>query len=291
MGSLFRCLFSKSLEGVDQLERWRNFITAWRDYPPQPGSMIGERYQVLQVLGIGSYGIASLCRDKLADCEVVVKLAKPSKKQPGKILLEREKEVLSLLDHPFIQRLRDYGESKEGSWLVTDYVDGKTLEDLIFEEQRVIGERECLHWTLMLMDRVSHIHERGFVHLDLRIPNVIVQEQEIVVIDFGLARPIGGGQGRLWEDGALSSMPPPRVPPFIQSDLSDIAHLMLYMLYSSFHPDHGVQERTWEEELSLSIPMRKMLRRLLGLDETYADTEAFITELRAAFKGLPGSPN
>ncbi|WP_410514570.1 protein kinase [Paenibacillus sp. BR2-3] len=270
------------------LDRWRNFIMAWRDYPAQTGTMIGERYRVVQVLGIGSYGIAYLCRDELEGCEVAVKFAKPSKKSTAKLLLEREKEVLSRLDHPYIQRLRNYGESKEGSWIVTDFIAGKTLEDLIFEENRVIGERECLRWTLVLMDRITHVHEQGFVHLDLRIPNVIVREQEVVVIDFGLARPIGGGQGLLWEDTALKSVPPPRMLPYIQSDLFDIGHLMLYMLYSGYSPDPGIPERSWGEELSLTAPVRQILRRLLEDDDPYPNTAVFVADLHTALGGLPG---
>lgn len=260
---------------------------AWRDYPAQTGSVIGERYRVVQVLGIGSYGIAYLCQDELDSCEVAVKLAKPSKKKIAKLLLEREREVLSRLDHPYIQRLRNYGESKEGSWIVTDYIDGKTIEDLIFEEERVIGERECLRWTLMLMNRITHVHEQGFVHLDLRIPNVIVRDQEFVVIDFGLARPIGGGQGVLWDDTALKSIPPARMEPYIQSDLFDIGHLMLYMLYSGYSPEPGIPERSWEEELSLSAAVRQILRRLLEEDNPYPDSAAFVVDLHMALGGVP----
>jgi serine/threonine protein kinase len=259
---------------------------AWRDYPAQTGTVIGERYCVNQVLGVGSYGIAYLCRDELDGGEVVVKLAKPSKKSTAKLLLEREKEVLSRLDHPYIQRLRDYGESKEGSWIVTDYVAGKTMEDLIFEDNRVIGERECLRWTLLLMDRMTHVHEQGFVHLDLRIPNVIVQDEEVVVIDFGLARPIGGGQGLLWDDTAFKSVPPPRMRPYIQSDLFDIGHLMLYMLYSGYSPEQGVPERSWEEELSLSTAVRQILRRLLEEDAPYPDSASFVADLHKALGEL-----
>ncbi|KGE18054.1 serine/threonine protein kinase [Paenibacillus wynnii] len=269
------------------LDRWRNFILAWRDYPAQTGTVIGERYRVVQVLGIGSYGIAYLCRDELENCEVAVKLAKPSKKKTAKLLLEREREVLSRLDHPYIQRLRNYGESKKGSWIVTDYIAGMTMEDLIFEENLVIGERECLRWTLVLMDRITHVHEPGFVHLDLRIPNVIVRDQEVVVIDFGLARPIGGGQGQFWDDTALKSVPPAGMKPYIQSDLFDIGHLMLYMLYSGYRPEPGMPERPWEEELSLSTAVRQILRRLLEEDNPYPDSATFVADLYTALGGVP----
>lgn len=266
------------------IRRWREFAKAWRDYRHPVGSVIAGRFRVAAVLGIGSYGIVLKCRDEKEGGDIAVKLAKPTKAGTGRRLLAREREVLSRLSHRYIPSLRAYGENKRESWLAVDYIEGRTLEDLIFAENRIFGERECLEWTLRLLERVAHVHGRGFVHLDLRIPNVLFRGDGIYVIDFGLARPIGGGDGPLWEEKEPLAPKTPSKPPEIQSDLCDIGHLMLFMLYSGYEPEPGAPDRTWEEELGLSPAMRGILRRLLGDDRPYADAADCAAALTAALR-------
>ncbi|KAA8995421.1 protein kinase family protein [Paenibacillus spiritus] len=263
------------------LNRLRRFAAAWRDYRHPAGSLIGGRFRTERVLGIGSYGIVLYCRDEKEGGAVAVKVAKPTKADAGRRLLAREREVLSGLDHPFIPAIRAYGENRRGSWLALDYIAGRTLEDLIFAEGRRFGERECLEWALELLERVSHVHDRGFVHLDLRIPNVLLEANGLYLIDFGLARPIGGGSGPLWEEYDTEALGMPRSlrPPGIQSDLCDIGHMMLFMLYSAYEPEHGAPERVWEEELDLSSSLHAVLHRLLGSGKPYAGTADCIAEL------------
>ena len=70
-------------------------------------------------------------------------------------------------------------------------MNGDTLEDLIFEQDMKYGEDECIEITLQLLKLVRYIHDQGYVHLDLRIPNVLFKDGRIQLIDFGLARRIG----------------------------------------------------------------------------------------------------
>ncbi|MNV41295.1 hypothetical protein D3C71_1329270 [compost metagenome] len=70
------------------------------------------------------------------------------------------------------------------------------------------------------------------------------------------------------------------MPASISSDLHDIGHLMLFMLYSGFSPQRGQQERSWTEELPLSPAMRGLLLRLLDHPESYQDTGELIDELQ-----------
>ncbi|QQZ59033.1 protein kinase [Paenibacillus sonchi] len=172
-------------------EWWRGFVRAWRDYPLPEGTGIGERYKIEALLGQGSYGLTYRCWDTKDGAFVAVKQSRPSKKAVGRVLLIKEGDVLRSMDHPNIPKCRDYFEYKGSNWLVTDYIEGKTLEDLIFDEHIVYGERKCLATTLKLMELVAHVHARGYVHLDLRIPNVILKGEEMYLIDFGLARRIG----------------------------------------------------------------------------------------------------
>ncbi|WP_223066135.1 serine/threonine protein kinase [Paenibacillus caui] len=268
-------------------KKWERFVRAWTDYPLQEGTLIGQRYRVIAQIGVGSYGITYYCLDEREQRKVAVKQAKPSKKRIGQILLAREREIIAKLDHPFIPTYRDYIQEGRSLWLVTDYVKGQTLEDMIFGEGRIFRERDTVEWTLQLMDRVQHVHHKGFVHLDLRIPNIVISEGNLYLIDFGLAQPIGDGPPvkQILKQTVTHSLTS-RKPANIQSDLFDIGHLMLFMLYSSFTPESGVMERHWSEELKLSKQLRLILRRLFGEDEPYQHCSDFVADLHGSLAWL-----
>lgn len=265
----------------------KNFLQAWADYPLENGSYIGGRYRMLTQIGVGSYGITYRCMDEQQQQVVVVKQAKPSKKGIGQKMLAWERDVILQLDHPFIPSCRDYFSENRSDWLVTDLVEGQTLEDLIFADSRSFGEGDTVKWTLALMERVQYVHSMGFVHLDIRIPNVIMRGEDLYLIDFGLAAPLGGHPTALMQQTKTSSgsiiLPKPAT---IQSDLLDIGHLMLFMLYSRFSPKSGAAEGSWMEELTLSPQLRDILYRLLGEGVPYPDTPEFVSELSAILPGL-----
>lgn len=266
------------------LESIKEFIRAWRDYPVQSGQLIGERYEVAELLGMGSYGLSYRCIDRLDGKEVALKQAKPSRRQLAGLLLRRERDALLAMEHPSIPRCKDFFTYRKRDWMAADYVRGRTLEDLIFEEGRVFDEADCLRWALELLDLIGYVHARGYVHLDIRIPNVMMDEQGIHLIDFGLARRIGEDEVKAPDGSFIEG----RMPARIYSDLEDAGHLLLYMLYSGYAPpDEGVSaigkntslesaesdERSWEDELELSAPTQGLLRRLLRLDPSFADTD------------------
>lgn len=271
---------------VMAFERWRGFMRAWRDYPFPEGAVIGGHYTIEALLGEGSYGLTYLCYDSRDGALLAIKQSRPSKKAVGRALLARESAILRVMEHPNIPDCRDYFEYKGSNWLVTDYIAGKTLEDLIFDERIVYSERECLATTLKLMERVAHVHSRGYIHLDLRIPNVILQNDELYLIDFGLAAKIGEADTLLERLKPEEKELPERRPPVIASDLYDVGQLMLFMLYSGYQPVRGEAERSWREELELSPGMLQILSRLLGEQETYPDTEAFIREAGELYERL-----
>lgn len=259
------------------LDYFKRVCEAWIDYPERMGRHIGDRYETVRFLGMGSFGLAYVCRDKLTGEQVVLKHPKPSKGMVGRELLNREADMLLRLQHPRIPSLRDRFEHKKQMYLVTDYIEGYTVEDLIFEKNTVFSEQECLRFTARLMEIVGHIHKKGIVHLDIRIPNVIVKEEEIYLIDFGMAREIGEPDavaGSADEETRL------RRTASAASDLYAIGHFMLYMLYSSFKNPSDRPPVDWQDELSVSAGIKGMIRRLLQIDMPYERSELFIGDLR-----------
>lgn len=267
---------------------WRRFYHAWLDYPLEQGSFIGRgKFKVESQIGVGSYGITYRCVDEITQQVVAVKQAKPSKKQVGQTMLAWEREVLSKMDHLFIPGVHDYFQENRSWWLVTDYVEGSTVEDLIFRDGYVFSQQEVVEWTLQLLDRVQHVHAKGFVHLDLRIPNIIIKEGELYLIDFGLAQALNdlpsANHASIEKTGPDSSKP--LKPATIQSDLFDIGHFMLFMLYSQYTPEDDRKERSWSQELKLAPALQQVIHRLLGEQEPYRCSADLIEDLKDMLTG------
>ncbi|NOU75507.1 hypothetical protein GC098_29730 [Paenibacillus sp. LMG 31458] len=102
-----------------------------------------------------------------------------------------------------------------------------------------------------LLDIVPFIHEKGIVHLDIRIPNVLLYGERMTLIDFGLAARLG--EPSLLEIGPGEELIRRRTVA-ITSDLYAIGHFLLFMLYSTFESNDGQEDSTigWEEELSVT---------------------------------------
>jgi serine/threonine-protein kinase len=259
----------------------KKVYSAWIDYPLQEGKLLHGHYCILQFLGMGSYGLTYLCQDIRTGTELVIKQAKPSKGQLGRDLLRRETEIMRQLHHPSIPScLTSFQEYKQ-MYMIMEYVKGQTVEDLIFERGAKFAEKEALSLIRNLMQVVSYLHTQGFVHRDIRIPNVILQGERIHLIDFGLASRIG--EPALQDYGTDEALQRRRATE-VTSDLYAVGHFLLFMLYSTFESSEILEEsaKGWEEELELTSATKRMIRKLLQIDPTYNRTQDFIDELDAS---------
>ncbi len=84
-----------------------------------------------------------------------------------------------------------YGRKK--AFFVMEYMPGKNFEDYIFSDGHVYTEREVFKILYEILEIVSVFHSKGIIHRDLRIPNILMKENEISIIDFGLAKLKGEG--------------------------------------------------------------------------------------------------
>ncbi|UOO42582.1 serine/threonine protein kinase [Priestia megaterium] len=236
------------------------------DRPFKKGTVICERYEIINVLGMGSYGITYVASDIVQQKEVVIKQLRKTKQRTPQGLksFHYEAKLLSQLDHPQIPSLYEAVEIDEGCFLVMELIQGKTFEDLIFEEKRVYTEEKALAILLDILKVVSVIHEQGIVHRDLRIPNIIDVNGTIYVIDFGLARFLGAHE----ETSSLIEEQQFMRQTSVASDIYALGHFLLFLLYSGYEPTDK-QEKSWEQELSLSAPIKTIIQKMLRADEAY----------------------
>lgn len=267
------------------------FRAAWRDYRAEPNTLLGQRYLIKSLMGEGSYGLTYLGIDQTDGRLVAVKQARPSKGSLARQLLEREARILKSLDHPRIPAYKEMMTIGRQAYLVMSVLEGETLEDLIFEQGWRFSEADCARITLQLLELVRYIHQQRIVHLDLRIPNILMYEGELSMIDFGLARAVGEPPFpippvRAYPRKTAASLEASRLtsPAEPQSDLMDVGHFMLFLLYSTFETplsNMNAENQCWQEELALPPCLTEIIERLLQVREPYADASDAIAALRA----------
>lgn len=154
-----------------------------------------ERYQLGEVIGRGAGGVIHRGVDQDLRREVAVKiLARVGSTREQRVRFVVEAQVPAQLEHPNIVPVHDIGRTAQGDlFYVMKLIEGRTLKALMRE-----GDREHLLDVLGEVARgVAFAHHRGFLHRDLKPSNVMVGAfGEVVVLDWGLARPPEGSTAR-----------------------------------------------------------------------------------------------
>lgn len=233
--------------------------------PLKKGQWINDRYEINCFLGRGSYGNSYLVFDHLKKEEVVLKILRSHKKffKPAKIGFEREQQILKKLNHRSFTKYFENGYYRNTPFFTMEYVNGKTFEQLIFEEEYKYSEKHAFQIGRELLKIISSLHQMGIVHRDIRIPNVMMDGIQLRLIDFGLARHFNPNESLPFHLDYIKKM----IAPI--SDYYALGHFLLFLLYSNYEYDEEKKEKSWEEELELSEPARTMIRKLLVMDQPF----------------------
>ncbi|MFC0189599.1 serine/threonine protein kinase [Fictibacillus aquaticus] len=248
------------------------------DRPLKSGSRVGANYEIWHVLGMGSYGITYTAEDKMTGKLCAIKQLRPTKAKTvsGIRSFQREAELMRAVSGSGFPELYDVIEQDGSYFLVMEYVDGRTFEDLIFEDGRIFSEVDTMDVLDELCTLVSVLHTQGIYHRDLRIPNILDVGGRLKIIDFGLAcyqdDDPEDEDPRYPEKQVMRAVSP-------SSDFYHMGHFALFLLYSGFEPSQK-KERTWEEELSVSQEFKKVLRKMLQIDSPYTEVHQVINDLR-----------
>ena len=112
------------------------------------------------------------------------------------------------LQHPHILPLHDSGEADGFLFYVMPYVEGETLRDRIDREKQLPVD-EAVALASKVAGALHHAHEHGVIHRDIKPGNILIQDGEPVVADFGIALAVGAaGSSRLTETGLSLGTPP-----------------------------------------------------------------------------------
>jgi serine/threonine-protein kinase len=158
---------------------------------------LGDRFVLVRELGSGGMYRVFLGRDEVLDRPVAVKIVEPDPDDPEiGLRFQREGRSAARLSHPNIVRVFDAGEDElDGravSYIVMEYVSGGDFEDLI-DRNGSIPETMLLRIGADVASGLSHAHERGIIHRDVKPHNILLDERGgPKLADFGIARALDG---------------------------------------------------------------------------------------------------
>jgi predicted Ser/Thr protein kinase len=145
-------------------------------------------YRLLERLGEGGMGIVYLARDS-AERKVAVKALRPgvAAEPTARRRLAREVETMRRVHSPHVAEVIDADVTSDPPYIVTRFVPGRTLEDIVGESGPLGGEA-LARLAVGLAEALTSVHAAGVVHRDLKPGNVLMVDGEPVVIDFGIAQ-------------------------------------------------------------------------------------------------------
>jgi len=153
-----------------------------------------ESFEIVEMIGSGGMGVVYLARDTKLDRSVAVKSvpADLQANSTAQTRFRREAKLLASLNHPNIAVIHDIIEQDEGAtYLILEYVPGETLAERIAREPLQL--EQALSIGRQVAEAISAAHEKGVTHRDLKPGNIkITQEGKVKVLDFGLAKAVGG---------------------------------------------------------------------------------------------------
>jgi predicted Ser/Thr protein kinase len=145
-------------------------------------------YRLLERLGEGGMGVVYLAADQ-QQRRVAVKALRPAiaADPNARRRLAREVETMRRVRSPFVAEVLDADVTSDPPYIVTRYVSGQTLEDVVGQDGPLTGA-QLARLASGLALALSAVHAAGVVHRDLKPGNVMIANGEPVVIDFGIAQ-------------------------------------------------------------------------------------------------------
>lgn len=179
-------------------------------YHLQPTTIIGKRYIIGKVLGYGGFGVTYLGWDAILEQKVAIKEYFPnefctrvhgeekisvysgSKKEQFESGMEKflsESKCLSkLIDVEGIVKIQDCFEENNTAYIIMEYLEGKTLKQLL-EEEKKIDVDSAIVMIKPILEALDKVHEEGILHRDIAPDNIFITDDgRIKVIDFGASR-------------------------------------------------------------------------------------------------------
>ncbi|MFO7572008.1 MAG: Stk1 family PASTA domain-containing Ser/Thr kinase [Gaiellaceae bacterium] len=166
------------------------------------GTLFATRYRMVRKLGGGGMADVYLAEDQELGRRVAVKILHERYANDEQFVerFRREATHAAGLSHPNIVSIFDRGETNGSYFIVMEYVEGKTLKELV-RSRGPCPPQVAIAYTRQILSALRYAHRHGVIHRDIKPHNVIVDpEGQVKVTDFGIAR---AGASQMTEEGAI----------------------------------------------------------------------------------------
>ena len=209
------------------------------------GQKINDRYEVIKSIGEGGMANVYLGYDTILDRNVAIKVLRGDLANDEKFVRRFQREALSAssLAHPNIVEMYDVGEDDGTYYIVMEYVDGKTLKQLL-KKRGTLTLSEAIDIMSQLTDGMAHAHDSYIIHRDLKPQNIMIKDDgQIKITDFGIAMALNSTQLTQTNSvmGSVHYLPPEQASGkgcTIKSDIYSMG-IIFYELLSGSLPFKG----------------------------------------------------
>ena len=156
------------------------------------GSVVGNRYELLEKIGSGGMAIVYKARCRLLNRYVAIKMLRAEFNEDAEFLkrFETEAQAAASLSHPNIVSVYDVGIHNKLHYIVMEYVEGITLKEYLVNNGPLPIEK-IVDFGTQIASALEHAHAKKIIHHDIKPHNIMITEDGLLkVTDFGLARAV-----------------------------------------------------------------------------------------------------
>lgn len=155
------------------------------------GSILGGRYEIVDLLGRGGMGMVYRAHDRMLDEDVAIKVLRRDLTGAPEMAARFRSEIklARRVSHPNVCRIHEYGEDSGLSFISMALLDGKDLKQILGSHPEGLPTDEAFDVAIQVAGGLGAIHAAGIIHRDLKTPNLMRDDEGVVrLMDFGIAK-------------------------------------------------------------------------------------------------------
>jgi serine/threonine protein kinase len=255
-----------------------------------PQATLVQRYTIIRLAGRGGMSAIYQAMDqqqgrmRVAIKEMSLENLDAVERQDALARFQQEAHLLETLNHPNLTRIYDAFSEDGRSFLVMDYIDGKTLLQLLQDAGQPLAVEQVMHYAEQLCDVLTYLHQHNppIIFRDLKPTNVMATpDGHVYLIDFGIARFFKEGQHQdTTVLGSPGYAPPEQHGSGQTNPRSDLYALgaTLHCCLSNHDPYHAADRFTFApvRQFNPQVPeaLDQLILRMVAMDENQRPTSA-----------------